>query len=54
MGPKHKPQPAQWSLEKAKRESATRPFDQSTPKLPEPKARGDGGKFVPTQGKATK
>ncbi len=54
MGPKPRPKPSEWSLDKAKREGASKPFDQDTPKLPEPKARGDGGKFVPTQGKGKK
>lgn len=50
MVPKPRPKPEHWSLDKAKRESAHKTFDQSPPKLPEPKARGDGGKFVPSKG----
>ena len=52
MGPKPRPKPEQWSLDRAKRESAAKPpFDQDAPKLPEPKARGEHGKFVPGKGK---
>ena len=53
MGPKPRSKPERWSLDRAKRESASKPsFDQESPKLPTPKERGEHGKFVP--GKATK
>ena len=40
MGPKPRPKPVQWSLDKAKRESAKSPgFDEAPPKLPMPKER---------------
>jgi hypothetical protein len=40
MGPKHRPKPAEWSLEKAKRDSAkSSGFDEAPPKLPAPKDR---------------
>ena len=46
MGPKHRPKPAQWSLDKAKRESAkSSGFDEAPPKLPAPKDRRSEGKF---------
>lgn len=52
MGPKPRPRPQEWSLEKAKQQSAKdNGFDQRAPKLPEPKPRGEHGKFVPTKDK---
>ena len=51
MGPKPRPKPAQWSLEKAKRESASKPFDDMNPRMPQPKERGEHGKFVPAKRK---
>ena len=52
MGPKPRPKPERWSLDRAKRESASKSsFDDAPPKLPEPKARGEHGKFVPGKGK---
>jgi hypothetical protein len=44
MGPKPRPKPIQWSLDKAKRESAKATgFDDALPKLPAPKDRRSNG-----------
>ena len=52
MGPKPRPRPERWSLDKAKRDQATvTTFDQESPTLPQPKERGEHGKFVPSKGK---
>lgn len=46
MGPKPRPRPEQWSLDKAKRDQAKQTtFDQAPPKLPQPKERRPDGKF---------